>query len=121
MTDRHERTITIGELAARTGLSVRAVRYYEQHGLLPAVRTSAGHRRFDPEAAETVRRIRLFLDAGLPLAIVARVLPCFEGGDRLASCVADYLDEHMDSLARRMEELDEQRGTLQRLQELVVA
>lgn len=120
MADPHRATIGIGELAERTGVSVRALRYYEQHELLTAIRTGAGHRRFGPEAVETVRRIRLFLDAGLPLAVVARVLPCFDGdGTRLASCVAGYLNEHMDLLAQRIDELDEQRGTLRRLQELV--
>ena len=38
--------LTIGELAERTGLSVSAIRYYEQRGLVTAVRTAGNQRRF---------------------------------------------------------------------------
>ena len=114
-------SIGIGELSERSGISVRALRYYEQHGLLSAIRDSGGHRRFDPAAVETVRRIRLFLDAGLPLAVVSHVMECFvQAGTRLDGCVAAYLRDRMDSIRVRLEELDEQRATIERLQKLVV-
>lgn len=117
-----ENTIGIGELSGRTRISVRALRYYEQHGLLTAERDGTGHRRFRPDAVETVRRIRLFLDAGLPLAVVAQVMPCFvDDGARLHGCVAEYLHDHLGAVRQRIEELDEQRGTIERLQRLVVA
>lgn len=119
MPSQHD-TISIGELSVRTGVSVRALRHYEEHDLLPAVRTSAGHRRFVPDVAETVFRIRMFLDAGLPLAVVAQVLPCFvDEGTRLHACVAEYLHERMDVVRERIEQLDRQRGTIERLQQLV--
>ncbi|WP_229399052.1 MerR family transcriptional regulator [Micromonospora okii] len=115
-------TISIGELSDRTGVSVRALRYYEQHGLLTADRTGTNHRRFRPDAIETVRRIRMFLDAGLPLAVVSQVMPCFvDDGARLHACVAEYLQDHMEAVRERIEELDEQRGTIERLQQLLVA
>lgn len=113
--------ITIGELSERTGVSVRALRYYEQNGLLDAARSAAGHRRFDASAEETVRRIRLFLDAGMPLAVVSDVVRCFvDDGARLHACVADYLREHMRAVQQRIDELDEKRRTVAQLQELVV-
>jgi DNA-binding transcriptional MerR regulator len=116
----HHDTISIGDLSARTGVSVRALRYYEQHDLLPAVRTSAGHRRFSPDTTEMVRRIRMLLDAGLPLTVVARIMPCFvDQGARLHACVAEYLRDHMDNVTERIAELDSQRDTVQRLQQLV--
>lgn len=117
----YDDTISIGELSARTGVSVRALRYYEQHDLLPAVRTSTRHRRFHPDTTETVRRIRMFLDAGLPLVVVSQVIACFiDDGARLHACVADYLRDHMDMVRERIEELDRQRDTITRLQQLVV-
>lgn len=116
----YDNTISIGELSERTGVSVRALRYYEQHGLLAAVRTSAGQRRFEPGAAETVRRIRLFLDAGLPLSVVSQVIACFvDDGSRLHACVAEYLRDHMAHVRARVEELDQQRSTVRRLQQLI--
>ncbi|EIV94672.1 MerR family transcriptional regulator [Frankia sp. QA3] len=122
MTTPYDGTVGIGELARRTGASVRSLRYYEQHGLLRATRTAAGHRRFGADATETVRRIRMLLDGGLPLAIVAKIMPCFtEEGARLDACVADYLREHMDTVRDRMHILDRQQHTIARLQELIVA
>ena len=41
-----ETHITIGELARRSGVAASALRYYEQVGLIHAVRTSGGQRRF---------------------------------------------------------------------------
>jgi MerR family redox-sensitive transcriptional activator SoxR len=38
--------LTIGELARRTGMSVSAIRYYEERGLVSAIRTSGNQRRF---------------------------------------------------------------------------
>lgn len=112
--------IPIGVLSDRTGVSVRALRYDEQHGLLEAERTGTGHRRFPVSAVETVRRIRLFLDAGLPLAVVAQVLPCFvDDGAALHACVAEYLRDHLDVVERQIQELDDRRVTLHRLQEIV--
>lgn len=115
-------SMSIGELSGRTGISVRALRYYEQNGLLVAEREGTGHRRFHADAVETVRRIRMFLDAGLPLAVVSNVMACFvQDGTRLDGCVARYLREHMDSIRGRMEKLDEQRSTVAHLQQLLIA
>ncbi len=116
----HDRTVSIGEVARRSGSSVRAVRYYEQHGLIGARRTPAGHRRFPPEAIETTRRIRLLLDAGLPLAVAAQVMPCFvDEGARLEACVAEHLSRRLQTVQDRMDELDEQRASLERLRSLI--
>jgi DNA-binding transcriptional MerR regulator len=108
--------LTIGELAERTGASVRSLRYYEQQGLLAAQRTRTGHRRFGTGSPETVRRIRLLLDAGLPVAIIAKVMPCFiDGGRAVDACVGAYLDEHLAVMTERISELDRKRGALTEL------
>lgn len=52
--------LTIGELAERTGLTVSAIRYYEQRGLVTAVRTAGNQRRF-PRA--DIRRLSFALIA----------------------------------------------------------
>lgn len=114
-----EARIGIGELAKRTATSVRALRYYEQHGLLPAVRTASGHRRFATDAIGTVRHIRLLLDAGMPLRTVSAVLACFEDETTLHPCVAGRLREHGAAIAARAAELDRQSEVLRRIQDLV--
>ncbi|GGX96354.1 redox-sensitive transcriptional activator SoxR [Streptomyces minutiscleroticus] len=50
---RHDR-LTIGELAARSGVATSALRYYEEIGLIRADRTPGGQRRF---ARSTLRRV----------------------------------------------------------------
>ncbi|MBM3649654.1 MAG: redox-sensitive transcriptional activator SoxR [Alphaproteobacteria bacterium] len=66
--------LSIGQLAARTGLSVSAIRYYEARGLVQAVRTAGNQRRF-PRA--DIRRLSFAVIAqrlGLSLAEIEREL-----------------------------------------------
>jgi MerR family redox-sensitive transcriptional activator SoxR len=42
----HDSTLSIGDLAARTGLAVSAIRFYETHGLVAPLRNAGGHRRY---------------------------------------------------------------------------
>ncbi|MDR6866996.1 DNA-binding transcriptional MerR regulator [Microbacterium resistens] len=112
-------TIGIGELSARTGTSVRALRYYEQHRLLQATRTASGHRRFGQDAVTVVQRIRMLLDAGLPLKTVGSVLVCFEGGTALHPCVTTYLRDHEAVITTRVAALERQGEALRHVQSLV--
>lgn len=48
----------IGELASRAGVSIKAVRYYEQIGLITPLRTENGYRSFDDAQLHTVAEIR---------------------------------------------------------------
>ncbi|ULL17226.1 MerR family transcriptional regulator [Paenibacillus sp. H1-7] len=66
----------IGELAERTGVSIRSIRYYEQQGLLTPVRQENGYREYSPFAEEHVRTIRLYLNLGLSTEEIAGILHC---------------------------------------------
>ena len=68
----------IGELSAQTHASVRALRYYEEHGLLTAERTVSGQRAYGPDAVERVRLLRRLYSAGLNSATIAALLPCVD-------------------------------------------
>src|SRR2546430_2340393 len=74
-------SMRIGEIAARAGVSVRALRYYEEQGLLAPTRTSGGQRRYADGAVARVRWIQLLLGAGLPSGTIRDLLPCVESGD----------------------------------------
>lgn len=66
--------LTIGELAARSGVATSALRFYEEKGLIHSERNDAGHRRF-PRAV--IRRVAFVVFAqkiGLPLEEIAAVL-----------------------------------------------
>ncbi|WP_156727475.1 MerR family transcriptional regulator [Streptomyces apocyni] len=71
----------IGELARRSGVSERSLRYYEQQGLLRAERTPGGHRNFGAWAVDRVIRIQALYAAGLTSKKIARLLPCMRDED----------------------------------------
>src|ERR1044071_3728763 len=69
-----DRFITIGQLAARTGVAVSAIRFYEDKGLLQALRTGGNQRRF---LRSDIRRVSFILIAqklGLALADIEQQL-----------------------------------------------
>lgn len=65
----------IGELAARSGVSARSLRYYEQHGLLSPRRNRAGHRTYVASDVDRVVEIQELFAAGFCSAGVREVLP----------------------------------------------
>ncbi|MFF3408822.1 MerR family transcriptional regulator [Streptomyces sp. NPDC002742] len=69
----------IGELAQATEASPRALRHYEQAGLISSERASNGYRIYDERAVVRVRNIRCLLAAGLTLDDVRVFLPCLDG------------------------------------------
>ncbi|KWX22880.1 MULTISPECIES: MerR family transcriptional regulator [Mycolicibacterium] len=72
----------IGELARRTGVSQRSLRYYEQQGLLASDRTPGGQREYSERAVDRVIRIQELYAAGLTSRTIASLLPCMrdDGG-----------------------------------------
>jgi DNA-binding transcriptional MerR regulator len=67
--------LTIGQLAAYAGVTVRAVRHYHQVGLLPEPeRDASGYRRYGAMAAVSLIRIRTLANAGVPLSQIRSML-----------------------------------------------
>ncbi|MBU5894384.1 MerR family transcriptional regulator, partial [Vibrio cholerae O1] len=64
----------IGEVTRRAGVSVRALRYYEEQDLLRAERSSGGQRRYPDSAVDRVQLIQQLYAAGLPSRSVREVL-----------------------------------------------
>ncbi|TKG71684.1 MerR family transcriptional regulator [Prauserella endophytica] len=68
----------IGELSRRTGVSVRALRYYDEQGLLQPQRRPSGYREFTANDVAVVARIQTLISAGLNTELIAQVLHCFD-------------------------------------------
>jgi DNA-binding transcriptional MerR regulator len=67
--------LTIGQLAAHAGVTVRAVRHYHQRGLLAEPeRDASGYRRYGAQAVIDLIRIKTLADAGVPLARIQELL-----------------------------------------------
>ena len=70
----------IGDLATRTRVSVRALRYYEEQGLLASTRSERGQRLYADTAVNRVRLIQQLYGAGLSSRTIAELLPCVDAG-----------------------------------------
>ncbi|MGW4376326.1 MerR family transcriptional regulator [Streptomyces albidoflavus] len=89
----------IGELARATGASARALRHYEQAGLITSERAANGYRVYDERAVVRVRNIRYLLDAGLTLDDARVFLPCLDGDLAAAPPSGQGLRVALDRLA----------------------
>jgi DNA-binding transcriptional MerR regulator len=72
-------SVRIGELAAVTGATPRALRHYEQAGLISSSRSDNGYRDYGSGAVARVRNIRYLLAAGLTLEDVQAFQACLDG------------------------------------------
>jgi DNA-binding transcriptional MerR regulator len=101
--------LTIGQLAAYSGVTTRAVRHYHQIGLLPEPeRDASGYRTYAAPAVVRLIRIRTLAEAGVPLARVQELLAADEEGfiravaeiDRRLRGEIKELQEHRRRIAK---------------------
>ncbi|HET6703940.1 MerR family transcriptional regulator [Amycolatopsis sp.] len=79
---------SIGELAHRTGLTVKAVRFYSDRGLVPpSGRNTAGQRRYGDAALARLDVIRVLRDLGIDLTTIRRVI---DGETTVAEVAAEH-------------------------------
>lgn len=66
--------LSVGEMAARAGVAVSTLHYYEAEGLIRSWRTPANHRRYDRRELRRVAIVRVAQSVGVPLAEIRAVL-----------------------------------------------
>lgn len=93
----------IGELARRSDVSERMLRYYEQQGLLRPARTDTGYREYGDAELRAALRIRLLSESGLKLNAIRVLLPCMVEGP----AVFDSCEEIRVTLREEVAKLDE--------------
>jgi MerR family transcriptional regulator, redox-sensitive transcriptional activator SoxR len=100
------REMTVGQLAARSGVTVSALHFYEAQGLIAARRTAGNQRRFDRAALRRVAFIRASQRVGIPLARIRAALdtlpasrtPNRRDWARLSAAWRHDLDERISEL-----------------------
>ena len=95
--------MTVHEVSRQTGVSIRALHYYDQIGLLPpAGLTQAGYRLYDDTALERLQCILLFKELGFPLKEIRGILksPAFDRTRALEQQIAllEMKKEHLENL-----------------------
>ncbi|MFI7068193.1 MerR family transcriptional regulator [Kribbella sp. NPDC050124] len=107
----------IGELARRTGVSERSLRYYEQQGLLVSERTPGGQREYAERAVDRVILIQELYAAGLHSKKIGELLPCMrdpDGGpnERATPELVTELTAERDRIDRMIADLSRSRAVL---------
>jgi MerR family transcriptional regulator, thiopeptide resistance regulator len=101
----HERTWKIGEVAAATGLTVRALHHYDEIGLVtPSARTGGGHRLYTDADLATLYQVTALRQFGIPLEQIGALLAERVGVRE----VIDVQLEHVDRQIRGAERLRRQ-------------
>lgn len=108
--------LKIGEVAARTGVPPRLIRYYEQQGLLSAPRATNGYRSYGEEHVERVTRVAGLVQAGLTTRLVKVLIEAEDAAARdETTCpleVAEQLATELDGIEDRIACLTRSRDTI---------
>jgi DNA-binding transcriptional MerR regulator len=102
----------IGDVATRTAVSVRALRYYEEQGLLASTRSGSGQRHYAEAAVERVKLIQSLYGAGLSSRTIADLLPCVDAqvstpeSRALLAAERDRIDRQIAELTATRDKLD---------------
>ncbi len=108
----------IGTVAAKSGISAKAIRYYESIGLIAAPhRTHSGYRVYDQRDLQTLRFIQRARSLGFSVGDVADLLTLWRDTRRHSAQVKALAANHVAEIDRKITELRGMRDTLTHLME----
>ena len=108
------RDLGVGELAARSGVSVSTLHFYEQKGLIHSMRTSGNQRRYARDVLRRIAVIKVAQRTGMPLALIRDALSTLPDGrtptaadwKRLSRAWRSELDARIVQLTQLRDQLD---------------
>ncbi|TDE01610.1 MerR family transcriptional regulator [Jiangella asiatica] len=98
-------TETISEVAARIGVTVHTLRYYERIGLLDVPRDSAGRRHYTPDDVDRVVFITRLRQTDMPIRDIQRYFELADAGPSTEPDRLELLEKHREAVRVRMEAL----------------
>ncbi len=106
----------IGQLARKSGVPAKTLRYYEEIGLVrPAGRTTSGYRLYDDEVISRLRFVRRAQTLGLSLADIRAILEISDEGRVPCEHVLGIVDRELKQIAAQVRRLRELRDDLRDL------
>ncbi|MET8968704.1 MerR family transcriptional regulator [Streptomyces hydrogenans] len=107
-------SLSIGEVAERTGLSVHALRFYEREGLLvgPVQRTSGGRRRYTPVDVDWLLICVKLRASGMPIADLQHFAELVRHGPGNEAERLRLLDDHRQRVDAQIQALEECRSVI---------
>ena len=110
--------MNIGQLAAKSGVNAKTIRYYEESGLLPpARRGSNGYRMYGDRDVQVLRFVRRARNLGFSVEDVGALLALWTDRDRASADVKKLARAHIEEVDQRIAELESIRNTLADLME----
>jgi len=108
------RELTVGQLAARSGVAITALRFYESKGLISSQRNAGNQRRYPRDVLRRVALIKTAQRLGIPLATIQAALdtlpqdraPTLDDWNRLSACWKTDLDERINRLTALRDQLN---------------
>ncbi|CAM3556683.1 Cu(I)-responsive transcriptional regulator [Paracoccus nototheniae] len=108
--------MNIGDAAARSGVSAKMIRYYEQIGLIPAAaRTASGYRDYAPDDVHMLRFIARARDLGFSIAEITELLDLWRNKDRRSADVKALAQARVRDLRHKIAHLQDMADTLEDL------
>ncbi|MET4573264.1 MerR family copper efflux transcriptional regulator [Stenotrophomonas rhizophila] len=104
----------IGELAEASGVSVRSIRHYDQHGMLASSRSGNGYRAFQPVSVNQVKQIQRLIAAGFSLEEIRSFPECMLLIEGALACpdTSEIQRKRLAILDKQIEMLNKQRSRL---------
>ena len=108
------KTLSVGEVARRSGVAISALHFYETKGLIHSRRNAGNQRRYSRDVLRVVALIKVAQRVGIPLADIGRALatlpdghaPSAEDWRRLSDGWKNQLEDRIDQLTKLRDQLD---------------
>ncbi len=98
--------LPIGKLAARTGVNIETIRYYERIGMIPPPpRSAGGQRRYDEIHLRRLAFVRRCRELGFPLDQIRALLDLVDGGDYTCAEVREATVRQLEAVRARIADL----------------
>jgi DNA-binding transcriptional MerR regulator len=109
-----DRTLTIAEASARSGLSADTLRYYERDGLMlqPVGRSATGHRRYTERDLRWITLITRLRATGMPIRDVRRYADLVREGEGNEAVRLELLQSHRHRVLTQLAEVQEHLGAI---------